>query len=255
MTFSSWDGVVARRLYAKRQWAWREINRFSDLLVGEGFLTADAANQTLINVGANIGSILVPLMHKHRFQRGMAFEPTPKTFTFLEQNIQQNGLAGQVEIYPVGLSNACRDATLELSPKNSGDHRVREVPTSNCMPSLYREEMRATIPISLATLDSVLDGQLERHSLLWVDIQGHEGKFLEGARRSLNSQVPVVTEFWPYGIARSGYTREMFCNLVSELFDEYFVWNHGWQKQPIDRIEDLYRRYESGRSGVDVLLI
>lgn len=258
-TFSSWDGVIARRLYSKKHWAWREISLFSELLVSEGLLSAESENKTLVNVGANIGSVLVPVFKKFHFQRGLGFEPSPKTFSFLRQNVKQNNLAEVVDLFQIGLSDQDRTAEFELSPRNSGDHRVRETPVSESTRSRYAEHTRSTIPIELSSLDKVLAQQgvsLGPNCLLWVDIQGHEGKFFEGARQSLSGTVPVVTEFWPYGIARSGYTKQMFCDVVSDLFESvYFMSNRSWQKKPSSYVRELYGKYESGKSGIDVLLV
>ena len=40
--------------------------------------------------------------------------------------------------------------------------------------------------------------------LAWIDTQGHEGHVLSGASRLIQANVPIVIEFWPYGLKRSG---------------------------------------------------
>ncbi|RPJ80913.1 MAG: hypothetical protein EHM18_17695, partial [Acidobacteria bacterium] len=56
---------------------------------------------------------------------------------------------------------------------------------------------------------------LEETGLVWVDIQGHEGHFLRGAQSLLRRGVPIVTEFWPYAIERSGMSVEEYTSLVT----------------------------------------
>ena len=36
-----------------------------------------------------------------------------------------------------------------------------------------------------------------------MDTQGHEGNVLSGATNIIKSRVPIITEFWPYGLKRS----------------------------------------------------
>ncbi len=258
LTFSSKDNRIARRLYSRRQWSWKELLRFHNLLIDKGLLSRDE-NGVLVNVGANIGSMLIPMMDRGRFQQGLGFEPSPKNFRYLHTNVEQNNLSGRVRLFPVGLSDEDRDAELELSPENFGDHRVREVPSCQSRRERYDEHSRKVIPVKLRSLDAVMKEEgleLGKNSLIWVDIQGHEGHFFEGATKTLSLGTPVITEFWPYGIERSGFTGDRFCDLVSRLFREFYCWqNRNWQKQPISEIRELYRRYESGRSSVDVVLI
>ena len=61
-------------------------------------------------------------------------------------------------------------------------------------------------------------------SMVWMDIQGHEGKFLQGAYGFLSKQkIPVVMEFWPYGLLRSGTTKEEFLSIIKKLFTHFYI--------------------------------
>jgi hypothetical protein len=39
---------------------------------------------------------------------------------------------------------------------------------------------------------------------LWIDVQGYEGFVLDGGRETLRYNPPLVMEFWPYALERSG---------------------------------------------------
>ena len=247
LTFSSKDARIARRLYSRRQWSWPELLRVGDLLTEQGYL-ANSHRGTFVNVGANIGSMLVPMMQRFPFERGMGFEPCPRNFRYLQQNVEQNRLAGRVALLPIGLSDRERDAAFELSPRNFGDHRVREAVAKNCT-ARYDESRRETIQVPLRPLDAVLaeaNVTLRHGSLIWVDIQGHEGHFFEGARQTLASGVPVVSELWPYGIARSGFTRNRFCDLARSLFGSFFVWQRGLDQTAHRGVARIVRPFRRG---------
>ncbi len=54
-------------------------------------------------------------------------------------------------------------------------------------------------------------------ALVWIDAQGHEGHILAGAPRLLSTNIPVVAEYWPYGLKRSGGLA-LFHALVGEHY-------------------------------------
>lgn len=259
LTFGSHGGVIARRLYAKRQWSWSLLKNCHRLLVDQGMLK-EAGNSTLINVGANIGAVLTPLMRMGNFQHGLGFEPSPSNFRYLQKNVQQNDLADSVEVFQFGLSDQAVTAEFELSPSNCGDHRVRSAGASD-RPSLYQEADRQSIPVALRPLDAVLEErniELADNSLIWVDIQGHEGHFLIGAQNTLKSGVHVVSEFWPYAIHRSGIGKERYFEVVESSFVGFFQFQLGrWRYQPIHQIRTLFDRLDRGRgkSSVDIVLV
>ena len=258
LTFSSKDRSIGRRLYSRRHWSWDVLQQCKDLLIREE-LIRDKKNDLLINVGANIGCILIPLMREGLFRHGIGFEPAPVNAKYLKKNVLQNGLADRVDTFQLGLSNQDRIAEFEMSPRNTGDHRVRACTSAVERKSAYHESTRQVISIQLARLDDVIQEHqfdLGDHSLLWVDIQGHEGHFFLGARETLARGIPVVTELWPYGINRSGMNADGFCSLIRELFGTcYFKWRRSWRKESTDQFRALYDRYDRGTSGTDIILV
>ncbi len=258
LTFNSQDGVIARRLYARRQWSWDMLQRCQQLLLEIGRLQTEC-NGTLINVGANIGSVLIPLMQDLRFGQGLAFEPSQRNFSYLQTNVKQNGLSDQVQLFPLGLSDANRSAEFELSPRNSGDHRVRENAADATRKSCYGESEREVVSVQLRTLDSIVEEEeleIGPNSLIWVDIQGHEGRFLAGAQQTIRQGLPVITEFWPYGINRSGMSRNEYCEIANHLFDGFYAYKRGkWHHHVITELAGLYDSYDGSRSSTDLVLV
>lgn len=258
MTFSNKDRCIGRRLYSRRHWSWQMLQSCQQLLIDEQ-LIKPSNNDVLINVGANIGCILVPLVREKLFQRGIGFEPAPENARYLRTNIEQNGLADRAQAFQLGLSNEDRVASFEMSPRNTGDNRVRVSQSAEDRKASYSESTREVIQIQLTRLDDVIQEHqvdIGPHSLLWVDIQGHEGLFLEGARDTLSHGVPMVTELWPYGINRSGMSPLDFCSLVRDLFATYYIQQRStWKQYSTDQFRQTYSRYDRGTSGTDIVLI
>jgi hypothetical protein len=102
------------------------------------------------------------------------------------------------------VSNFCGALSFEKSPDNWGDHRVRQgAPLVDAM----RESERSVTEVQAVTLDSLVDSgelDLDRVGLAWIDVQAHEAEVLEGARQLSASGIPVVVEYWSYGLADAG---------------------------------------------------
>lgn len=68
----------------------------------------------------------------------------------------------------------------------------------------YLEKQRKTIVVKLTKLDSVIKKINPKNVFLWIDVQGYEGFVLDGGRETLRYNPPLVIEFWPYALERSG---------------------------------------------------
>ena len=66
---------------------------------------------TVIDVGANIGTFAVFLQHRARGVLVHCFEPAVATRARLEHNLRVNGLGQWVRVHPVGVSDAARRLT------------------------------------------------------------------------------------------------------------------------------------------------
>lgn len=219
LSFSNMDSVVAKGLYIGRAWEFGFLTDTMAYLRREGYL-GEGPGDCMIDVGANIGMICIAMLEHGYFSNALAFEPSAETFAFLERNVHQNGMAASVRAHRCGVSDVAGEMLLEFDEHNAGDQRLRVGAETGS----FGEEGWRTAPVPVRTLDDVLAEPgapaAERIGLIWVDIQGHEGRFLSGARRTLAAGVPVVSEFWPYGILRAGSSREEFTDIVTSLFPE-----------------------------------
>src|SRR4051812_28853603 len=147
MTFRSKQWLIGKYLYVFREHAQHEILAAAELLKSIGY---SSAGKTLINVGANIGMTSVAAVRNGVADRVIAFEPGPDNYPYLVRNIEQNGLADRVWPYQLALSSRPGLVEFELSPTNSGDHRVRLTDK----PGVYKEESRRTVKVQATSLDA-----------------------------------------------------------------------------------------------------
>ena len=252
---SSRDTGVGRLLFIHRAYEWAVIDKALRIAVAAGKL-APRSRGFLLDIGANVGTVCIPLVAEGRFAGALAVEPEAANHRQLLRNLERNGVAGVVRAFNCAISSTTGTATLELS-RNSGDHRVRMAGTS--APNRYHEDRRPLTGVPVYRLDDLLDSVAVAASdvaLIWMDVQGHESHVLEGAQKTLEAGMPVVAEFWPYGLARTGVSVERFTRLMQECFDTF--WDLG-EDVPVSRptadIGRMYEAHEHFRSFTDLLLM
>jgi FkbM family methyltransferase len=150
---------------------------------------------TLIDVGANIGLVAIPVLERTG-AAGILFEPEPENHALLRRNLERHGLTRRCETHALALDSHEGRATLTLSTDNFGDHRLaygRGLPE------------RDAISVRTARLDDVLgDRELAAKVVLKLDCQGAEVRVLSGAERTLRRVDYAVVEYWPAGLLRMG---------------------------------------------------
>lgn len=256
LTVDSKDWLIGKYLYVKRRHETGEMESAIELLEAEGYLPDLRSPKSVLNVGANIGMTAIGLVKNGYFKQAIAFEPTPNSYRLLVRNINENGLRDRIQHFPIALSSRDGEMELELSRDNSGDNRIRLTQK----PGFYSEEKRPTIKVPVRTLDGLVAENAalrdEPVGLVWVDIQGHEGQFFRGALQYLRRGIPVVSEFWPYGIDRSGLSPSELREIFAELFSHYYVLGvKPEQKFPISGVDALFRTYGGPREACVILLL
>jgi FkbM family methyltransferase len=207
-------------------------------------LCPSAGQGTVVDVGANIGVISIGMLHTGQFARAIAIEPEPRNFSLLERNVRQNKLDKRMVCLPVAVSDHQGTVEFELSADNYGDHRVRTI-VSGAAADAFGETARRVISVPARRLDDLLaelpSDRTQDIALVWMDVQGHEGNVLRGARQLLSRRVPVVAEFWPYGLARSGTSRDDFRDLARQVFTSFWALRQGrYVRHPIDALDRLF---------------
>jgi FkbM family methyltransferase len=193
-------------------------------------LSGRQKGRTVLDVGANIGTVAIPMVTRYGAARAVALEPEPLNFRLLRCNVLLNGLEDRILCLPVAASDKEQLVDFELSESNYGDHRVRVAGTSEA--DHMSESQRSVISVNAMPLQRALEGaNVDRSeiALVWVDTQGYEGQVLAGAADLRDT--PFVVEYWPYGLRR--------CNGL-DLFHEHVA-------KSFSRAIDITRSIEAGR--------
>lgn len=171
---STLDKVIGREIFLYGQFDFDKLK--SAILI---FLREEiSVPRHLIDVGANIGSVVIPAVRRGYFKSATAIEPHPENLRLLRANLALNNIHDAVAVLGVAVGNE-GGVRLKLSESkhNSGKHSIGE-------DGLEVES------ICLNDLDVPL-----HDSLLWMDIEGYEGHALDGASDLISAGMPFVSEF------------------------------------------------------------
>lgn len=186
------DPGIGRHLYVRQR-----SEELALLEIVFDSLTGDRP-LSLIDIGANYGSMAISALRLGMVESAIGFEPDPLLANLAAVNATLNGLEARYEIRQLALGAVGARMELELSELNSGDNRIRMTDK----PGLFSEQNRCVIEVEQSTLDEQIDSEALSSSFVVCDVQGYEGHVLSGARRMRELAIPCVLEFWPYGLSR-----------------------------------------------------
>lgn len=152
---------------------------------------------TFADVGAHIGIYsLTALRVLAGNGRVHAFEPSPRTFQILKDNIQVNGFleSGSVFLHPIAIAGEEGTAELTVYAANSGHNTLFGADTGG-----------ERVAVRTRTLDAVL-AEEPRLDLVKIDAEGAEPGILRGMGKLFDRHpgVQVFFEFAPEHLRRAG---------------------------------------------------
>lgn len=252
ISFDSKDNCVGKHIFFQREYDIGNVKEFTGWLEAYGYVDKTAPGLVL-NVGANIGLLATALKLYSVFEDIVTFEPVPANFELLKKNIKQNSFEDSIDCVNLALSSTDGEVKMELSDNNFGDHRVRRTIEKGEL----GESERKTVLVNMSRLDTFMNREYSDRNvgLIWMDIQGHEGDFFIGAKDIIIAgRVPTVSEFWPYGIARSGMSKNQFCEVVSSMYTHFYnpddtkLW-------PIKDMDGMFERYAGPEVGTNIIFV
>jgi FkbM family methyltransferase len=159
----------------------------------------------VVDIGANIGYytlIFAKLVGKRG--RVFAFEPDPENFRLLKLNVEENGHRNVVCINKA-VSDKPGKMRLYLSEDNAADHQLYS-----------KDKNRRSVEVEVTSLDEHFKGG-QRIDFIKMDIQGSEGRAVEGMRNTLGKETRIMTEFWPKGLKECGTDPKDYLDTLESL--------------------------------------
>jgi FkbM family methyltransferase len=176
------------------------------------FRSRFGAEMTFVDVGANVGLYSALALSTPGFRgRVLAIEPHEESRRYLQKTIEANAAqpAGAALICGLAASDRAETVTLYQNPENKGDNRLYPDPL-----------LRGAETVAADTLDNIC----RRHGItsaqfIKIDVQGAEAKVIGGATGLLaaSRDCILMTEFWPYGLARCGANGPAYLEMLQDL--------------------------------------
>jgi FkbM family methyltransferase len=161
--------LVKKKLRSGKPWEPHLIERLDDHIV---------PGTTVIDVGAHIGALTVPLAHMVGPEgRVYAFEPQRKLFRELVHNIRINELSNAI---PLRFAASAEPGIIEMNPTHRFDGQTQI--------GMGGDKAEAR------TIDSF---RFSNVSLIKIDVEGHEAAVLKGAKETIQTFHPAIfIEIW-----------------------------------------------------------
>jgi FkbM family methyltransferase len=151
--------------------------------------SSDKIEQIVI-VGANDGAEIRRLRRTYRRSKFLCFEPSPGWYNQLTDNFRG---ADYVESRKLALSDSSGSATFyELPLAGNGSILPPDRQRWSSFNRVKDNEM-TSFDVAVSTLDSEAKG-LAHVDLLWIDVQGAEGRVLRGAAETLSRVSAIFME-------------------------------------------------------------
>jgi FkbM family methyltransferase len=185
----------------------------------------------IADVGANQGLYTVYFSRRAAEGRVYAFEPDPKLFAQLSENIQRNGVCN-VSLFNAAVASQATKLPLKSGRFNRGDNRI--VADKVAHPGTVDVD---AMPLDQAVPDLHID-------LLKVDVQGFEVDVLRGAQRVIqaNADLLILLEFWPHGLRLAGRGPEALLDILHQAGFSLFRLLHSASCEPfVYRAQDWNR--------------
>ena len=150
----------------------------------------------MLDIGANIGTICIPAVKRGLIASAIGVEAVPAIERMFRANILLNDLETDIVSVQAAVSAlAGETVAIAVNAGNQGDNRVGAAGD--------RTAFASSIQVTTTTLDALLPGG-PAGTLIWMDIQGHEGIALAGSPRTLAGTPPLVLEFCPALMREAG---------------------------------------------------
>jgi FkbM family methyltransferase len=192
------DSVIGRSLKIYGEWAEDEIGSYAALL---------SDGDTILDVGANIGTHAIALASRFPRSEVVAFEPQPLAFSLLVANV----IAARTgNVYPRNLGCAEADGLAHVAP----DYEASGWNVGGFSIAAGEAEQPGALPMPLVALDGL--NFKRRVQFIKIDVEGMEPAVLAGAAKLIARDRPIIY-FEVLDVERLGDSRPLLASLGYEL--------------------------------------
>ena len=173
----------------------------------------------IVDIGANVGSVSLPLAQNFNNSLVYSIEPTIYAFKKLKQNLNLNlNLKKRVKTFNYFVAHKKKKIKyVHSSWKLIGNYKKHEIHKGILKKTSNR----------VISLDSLLKKSKKRVKLIKIDVDGYELEVLKSAEKTLKKEKPIIYfELAPYLYKEMGYSIDHLIRYVKKIgyafYDEDF---------------------------------
>lgn len=165
----------------------------------------------MFDVGANIGLMAIPVLHKFGQARVLSFEPSPNSVPWLERTIAGSPYKSRWELVRKAAGAAVGKSQFNMSPIEGSlfdgiqaTHRIASV---------------SVVEVEVTTLDAEWErlGKPDV-STIKIDVEGYELEVLKGARALIGAVKPSILLEWnPENISAANIPTGALLDIANDL--------------------------------------
>lgn len=196
----------------------RLINRVVNVILPNSGVTGAIMRSSgdygvFLDIGAAFGQVTAEV--SARFSKCVCFEPSKDNYRQLLNTIERGNL-GNVTTYNCALGSQGETKTFFCSEGNPYDNRFAP----------NKEESFVPYDVDVVTLDDVCeDLGIRERCVIKIDVQGYELEVMRGARRLLEKDCRIISEFWPWGMHLHGINPLEYVDFMMSLGYSFFELN------------------------------
>ena len=233
--------IVSKKIFIDYEFDYKIIKKALSLLGKKH------KRKTLINIGANIGSICIKSVKEKYFNSAIVFEPEEMNFKLLMSNVLINNLENKIIAHKLALSNTKKVLKLSLNKKsNLGDNRI--------INKLNNQKKLKIQKVKSDKLDNFISSQNKQNTLIFMDVQGHEPYVFIGAKKTLKKKIPIVFEFSPLLLDKN-WNRNFY--LLYKNYKYFYDLHNGNKKRLLnkDNIISLFNKLKLEKNYTDLMIV
>ena len=140
-------------------------------------------NSTILDIGTNIGFFSLYFSKKFPFAKIHCFEPVPRSFEYLQKNLQLNNVSNVV-LNNIGMSDRKQSMEMFFNPEGSGSSSLKNLLNAPCTKK---------IECKFDTLDNyVEENNLDNIDFIKCDVEGAEKFVYLGGLKTIERFKPLI---------------------------------------------------------------
>jgi FkbM family methyltransferase len=180
---------------------------------------------TFIDIGAAVGSVTFSVATN--FSKCFCFEPEKRNYEEFKNKLENNGLKN-IEIFNFALGKEKDEKEFFISPEGRLDNRF----------GIHSNENFKSYKVKINVLDDILQFQnVHEKCLIKIDVQGFEFEVMQGAKKILQEDCIIISEFWPWAMKLNGTDPLEYVEFLYSLGYGFFdIKNNIIEKQELEKL-------------------